>query len=57
LNSKAINEIKTKMILSLLNLVDPTLAHKVINEILVNKDSKELAEFGLKLIESGLTSN
>lgn len=55
--SKQIYEVKTKMLLLLLNLVNDKLAHKVINEILANRDSRELAEYGLKLIENNLTSD
>ena len=54
LDSKNINEFKTKSLLFLLSCVDDKLAQDTIQYVLSRKDSKELGEFGLKLIKSGL---
>lgn len=54
MNSKNINEFKTKSLLNLLNFVDEKKAQNVIQYILGRKDSKEISELGLKLIKSGL---
>ena len=54
IESKNINEFKTKNLVYLLAAVNDKTAQKVIQYILGRKDSKELAELGLKLIKQGL---
>jgi len=54
MESKNINEFKTKSLLNILNFVDEKKAQNVIQYILGRKDSKEISELGLKLIKSGL---
>lgn len=54
LSNGRINEFKTKFLLLLLECVDDLLAQKVIHYILQRKDSKEIAEFGVKLIKRGV---
>lgn len=54
LESKNINEIKTKTLVSLLSFVSDKTAQSVIQYIINRKDSKELSEFAIKLIKSGL---
>ena len=57
LDSKFINEFKTKNLIHLLKSTDDLLAQKVINYILSRKDSKEISELGLNLIKIGLEKN
>ena len=57
LDSKFINEFKTKNLVHLLKSSDDLLAQKVINYILSRKDSKEISELGLSLIKSQLEKN
>ena len=57
LDSKFINEFKTKNLVYLLKSSDDLLAQKVINYILSRKDSKEISELGLNLIKSQLEKN
>lgn len=57
LDSKFINEFKTKNLIHLLKSTDDLLAQKVINYILSRKDSKEISELGLSLIKNGLEKN
>ena len=54
MQSNNINEFKNKSLINLLSAVDDKLSQSVINYILSRKDSKELSEFGMKLIKSGL---
>lgn len=51
-NSK-INEFKTKALISILHLINPDKSVKVVDYILQRKESKELSEFGIKLVERG----
>ena len=57
LDSKFINEFKTKNLVHLLKSSDDLLTQKVINYILSRKDSKEISELGLSLIKSQLEKN
>jgi len=57
LKSNNINEYKTKSLLSLLSVVDEKQAQKAVTYILSRKSSKEISEFGLKLIKNGLEKN
>lgn len=54
LESKSINEYKTKSLIYLLANVDEKVAQEVVQYVLNRKDSKEISELGLKLIKSGL---
>lgn len=54
MNSRNINEYKTKPLINLLSSVGEKLSQEVIQYVLGRKDSKELSEFGLRLIKSGL---
>lgn len=57
LENPIINEIKTKTLINILNNSTDLVAQKVINYLLVRKDSKEIAQAGLNLIKSGLEKN
>ena len=52
--SKAINEFKTKSLINIINGTSDKTAQMVVQYILNRKDSKEIAEVGLRLIKSGL---
>lgn len=52
--SKFINEYKTKSLIALLSVINEQTAQSVIQFVLGRKDSKEISDFGLKLIKSGL---
>ncbi len=54
LESKNINEFKTKTLINILKSVSDETSQKVIQYILNRKDSKEISELGLSLIKSGL---
>lgn len=54
IKSKNINEFKTKSLISILASVSDMTAQKVVQYILGRKDSKEIAEVGLRLIRGGL---
>ncbi len=54
MESKNINEFKTKTLIYLLTSVSDKTAQSVIQYILDRKDSKEISELGMKLIKSGL---
>ena len=54
MDSKHINEYKTRGLISLLSVVSDRKAQAIIQYLLGRKDSKEIAEFGLKLIKTGL---
>ena len=49
--TNSINEIKTKTILKLLDSVDDLKAQQVVNYILLRKESKDIALYGLNLIK------
>lgn len=51
--TKAINEFRTKSLISLLMAVSDKTAQKVVQYLLGRKDSKDIATVGLKLIKSG----
>lgn len=54
MGSKSINEYKVKSLVLLLSVVPDLYAQQVVQYILLRKNSKEIAEVGLKLIKSGL---
>ena len=54
MDSQIINEFKTKTIINILDVVTDTIAQKAVVYILNIKMSKEIAEFGVKLIKNGL---
>ncbi|WP_027119830.1 hypothetical protein [[Mycoplasma] testudinis] len=54
-DTNAINEIKTKILLSLIQCCSDLTAQKVINYVLTQKDSKEISLTGLELIKKGIT--
>lgn len=54
MESKNINEFKTKSLVYLLASINDKLSQKVIQYILDRKDSKEISECGMRLIKSGL---
>ena len=54
MSSKFINEFKTKNMIMLLSAASDKKAQSVVQYLLGRKDSKEIAEFGLKLIKTGL---
>lgn len=54
LESKNINEFKTKALINILKCVSDETSQKVIQYILNRKDSKEISELGLSLIKYGL---
>ncbi len=54
LKSKAINEFKTKSLINITAAASDKSAQKVVQYILGRKESKEIAEIGLRLIKSGL---
>ena len=53
-DSKLINEYKTKSLITILAVIPDTNAQQVVQFVLNRKNSKEIAEFGLMLIKSGL---
>lgn len=53
-SSKNINEYKTKNLITLLSVIPDINAQQIVQYILSRKNSKEIAEFGLMLIKSGL---
>lgn len=52
--NNAINEFKTKALLTILHNVDDVTAQKVVNYILSRKESKEMALLGIELLKKGL---
>lgn len=54
LKSKNINEFKTRSLINILAAVSDKTAQKVVQYILGRKDSKEIAQVGLRLIKEGL---
>ncbi len=54
MESRNINEFKTKTLIYLLASVSDKTAQSVVQYILNRKDSKEISELGMKLIKSGL---
>lgn len=54
MESKNINEYKTKSLMRLLFIIEESLSQSVINYILGRKDSKEISEFAIEMIKSGL---
>lgn len=56
IETNSINEIKTKTLLKILDVVEDISAQQVVNYILDRKESKELALFGLSLLKKGLES-
>ncbi|MDE6241237.1 MAG: hypothetical protein K2M08_02315 [Anaeroplasmataceae bacterium] len=54
IKTNSINEIKTKTLLKILEVVENISSQQVINYILDRKESKELALFGLSLLKKGL---
>lgn len=54
LESKSINEYKTKSLIMLLSNASDINAQKAVQYILSRKDSKEISELGLRLIKGGL---
>lgn len=53
-DSKMINEYKTRSLITLLSVIPDIYAQQIVQYILSRKNSKEIAEFGLMLIKSGL---
>ena len=53
-SSGNINTFKTKSLLSMLSVVDEVKSQKIVQWFLGRKNSKDVAEFGLKLIKNGL---
>ena len=53
-DSKLINEYKTKSLITILAVIPDINAQQVVQFVLNRKNSKEIAEFGLMLIKSGL---
>jgi|GEM_PF-6432509 len=52
------NEVKTKTLLALfLQTNNHDLVQKIINDFLINKDSKEISLYALKLLMQGITTN
>lgn len=56
-NNKAINEFKTRSLVTLLTFSNDLLAQSIINYILTRKDSKELALMGIELLVRGVEKN
>lgn len=54
IETNSINEIKTKTLLKILDVIEDISAQQVVNYILARKESKELAIFGLSLLKKGL---
>lgn len=54
IESKNINEFKTKSLIWILSVVDDLSAREVVQYILSRKDSKEISELGLRIIKNGL---
>lgn len=54
IETNSINEIKTKTLLKILDVIEDISAQQVVNYILAIKESKELALFGLSLLKKGL---
>lgn len=54
IETNSINEIKTKTLLKILDVIEDISAQQVVNYILARKESKELALFGLSLLKKGL---
>lgn len=54
IKSKNINEFKTRSLINILAAVSDKTAQKVVQYILGRKESKEIAEVGLRLIKEGL---
>lgn len=52
--SNNLNNFRTKSLIYILNVVDDKSAQEVVEWFLSRKESKEIAEFGLKLIKNGL---
>ena len=52
--SKALNNFKTKSLVQMFNSINDIDAQKYINYILARKESKEIADIGLKLLKNGL---
>lgn len=55
--TNSINEFKTKSLLVLLTYSNELIAQEVINYILKRKESKELSQFGIFLLEHGIEKN
>ena len=57
LENYQINETKTKTLISILKVVDDITSQKVVNYVLVRKDSKEMSLLGLDLLKNGVEKN